>query len=374
MELSEKLQIPIIITGLAKGVVPDDFPANLGSAYRASSKTAYEFMGVTDLVISIGANYPFARVEYDTHAFKYIQVEADTAKFGRHHTLDYGVWSDAKAFIQKMLDRSQTVTPNGYYKAAQEATKDWHAYLDHLMNRTDGPAQFEPLYKQINRVAEDDAIFSVDVGDNTINSFRFLKMNPKQKLVTSGLFATMGCGIPGAMAAKLSFPERQAWNIAGDGAFAMVMQDMLTEKKYNLPIINIVTSNTVLSFIRSEQEDVPQPLYGIDLEDADYAKIAEAMGVKGITVKTVAELPAAFDEAIATVKAGQPVLIDVKMTPRRSIPVEDLVVRENGQDHVTEDVNGVTHKTTGSIEDFLKKYDAVGLKPLSYYFEKNNVH
>ena len=200
----------------------------------------------------------------------------------------------------------------------------------------------------------------MDVGDNTINSFRFLKMNPKQKLLTSALFATMGAGVPGAIAAKMSYPDRQAFNIAGDGAFSMVMQDLLTEVKYHLPIFNIVTSNQTLNFIKSEQEDVPQQYYGIDLIDADFAKIAEGMGVKGIRVEHFDQLHAAFETAMTELKAGRPVLIDAKITDKRGLPVEILDVDP-------------AKTSDASVSAFKEKYDANELKPLTSYFKEFNV-
>ena len=349
--LSEKLQIPIVITGLAKGVIPDEYEVNMGPFNRAAYKVSNELIKKTDLLISIGANFPFAAIVYGDRPFKYIQVDNDQAIFGRHHSLDLGIWADAKLFVEKLDEISETVQPRPFYKAAVAAQKDWRKYLKGLMSRTDGPLEYEQVYQQINRIADDDAVFSMDVGDNIINSFRFLDMNPKQKILTSALFATMGCGIPGAMASKLSYPDRQVFNIAGDGAFSMVMQDMITEKRYNLPIINIVTSNRHLSFIKSEQDDVPQDEFGVDLTDADYAKIAEGMGVKGIRVDEISQLEKAFDDAIAEVKAGHPVLIDANITDKRGIPVELDLEQDD----------------TLYTPEFLKEWDAEELKPFDEY-------
>ena len=131
----------------------------------------------------------------------------------------------------------------------------------------------------------------------------------------------------------------------------MVMQDMITEKRYNLPIINIVTSNRHLSFIKSEQDDVPQDEFGVDLTDADYAKIAEGMGVKGIRVDEINQLEKAFDDAVAEVKAGRPVLIDANITDKRGIPVELDLEQDD----------------TLYTPEFLKEWDAEELKPFDEY-------
>ncbi len=91
---------------------------------------------------------------------------------------------------------------------------------------------------------------------------RFLKADQQQKFTTSGWYATMGYALPAAIGAKSAYPSRQVWSISGDGGFAMVMQDILTQVKYNLPIINVVLTNESLGFIEAEQDDTKQPHSG----------------------------------------------------------------------------------------------------------------
>ncbi|CAH1851923.1 Pyruvate oxidase [Convivina intestini] len=376
-ELSKKLQIPLVMTGLAKGMIPDDYEGNIGFANRAASKAADEIMAAADLLITIGADFPFANLIYQTHQFEFIQVDNDRVELGRHHNLDMGIWSDATAFVEKALERSEAQPARPFFQAAVADMKNWQEYLTMLENRESDPLQFEAIYKQINEVADDDAIFSIDVGDNIINSFRHLHLTPKNKWVISALFASMGSGIPGALAAKLSFPDRQAFNIAGDGAFSMVMQDLLTEKKYNLPIINIVTSNTTLNFIKSEQDDLPMHHSGIDLADQDFAMIAKGMGVESVTVTKSADLPAAFEKALAVTKAGKPFLIDAKITAKRDLPVEELILTPTA-DGITETVNpnynqNLDLQQPANLRDFLDSYDGQSLKPVTEFFEEYGV-
>ncbi|WP_246815541.1 hypothetical protein [Alloscardovia sp. HMSC034E08] len=91
MELSKKLQIPLVLTGLAKGLVPEEYEGNLGYANRAACKAADEAFAAADLVIALGSNFPFANLVYRTHKFKFVQIDADSGQFGSHHFLDYGV-------------------------------------------------------------------------------------------------------------------------------------------------------------------------------------------------------------------------------------------------------------------------------------------
>ncbi|GBG95725.1 pyruvate oxidase [Ligilactobacillus salitolerans] len=373
-KLAEKLQIPVVITGLAKGKVDDNFAGNMGTSNRAASKAADEIFGVADLVIALGANFPFANLVYRTHEFKFVQIDNDKAKFGRHHYLDYSIWSDSGKFLDKALEMSEQQPASPFYQAAVEDMQNWKEYLNKLMNKTDGALEYEQVYREINRIAEPDALFSVDVGDNIINSFRFLDMKREQKMTISALFATMGYGLPGAIAGQFAYPERQVFNIAGDGAFSMVMQDLLTLNKYNLPVINVITSNQFLSFIKSEQDDLTMNNFGVDLKDANFKQIAEAMGVHGIEVNEAKDLAAAFDEALATSKAGKPVLIDANITSKRGLPVEELQLEIEG-DHFVEYVSAGYQETHGkrTLEEFFAEYDAQELKSLPYYFEKYGV-
>ncbi|WP_125702694.1 pyruvate oxidase [Lacticaseibacillus daqingensis] len=378
VELSRKLQIPLVLTGLAKGLIPDDYEGNLGYANRAAMKAADEIFAVADLVIAIGADFPFANLIYRTHPFTFVQIDADEAQFGRHHFLDYGVWSDATSFVSQALERSQPVAPTPYFKAAVAANQNWRAYLQELSDRPSDPLEFEPIYKQINRIAEPDAVFSIDVGDNIINAFRFLNLTPKNKWTISALFASMGYGLPGAIAGKLSFPDRQVFNISGDGAFSMVMQDLITEKKYQLPVINIITSNASLNFIKSEQDDIDMPQHsGIFIEDQDFAMIAKAMGIESVTVTRSADLPAAFDQALAVTKAGRPFLIDAKITDKRGLPVEELQLRiEDGKLIETVSPSYNANHTLAHPSDvaaFFAEYDGESLRPLSDFFTEYNV-
>ena len=234
----------------------------------------------------------------------------------------------------------------GFFEACLENRRNWLKWMWSFEDSKDVPIRVEPVFKEINRIADKDAIFITDVGNCTIYAVRMLRMNgEQQQFSTSGLFATMGYGVPGGIAAKLSYPNRQVFTLNGDGAFAMVMQDVLTQVKYKLPIINIVFSNDSLGFIEAEQEDTKQPKYGVDLIGADYAKIAEAMGAKGFTVTKSEQLKHVFDEAK---ESPIPVVIDLKIENERPFPSEAMILDE--------DIYGKE-----AVEAFKKRYKVKGM-------------
>lgn len=122
-------------------------------------------------------------------------------------------------------------------------------------------------------------------------------------------------GLPAGLAAKLSFPERQVWAVSGDGGYAMVMQDLLTEVKYKIPVINVVLENKSLGFIQHEKIVAGQALYGIDLLGAEWAAIAENMGAIGLRAANLQELKSAFRKIEELAAAGNtlPIVLDAKI-------------------------------------------------------------
>lgn len=359
MEFAKKFQIPVITTALGKEIIPYDFESLLGSAARVASKPANEALQQTDLMLFVGSNYPFAEAMFKPDV-KFIQIDNNPQVLGKCHKTDVAILADAKKTLQKFIDMGQTKEPSDWYAANVDNVTNWHEYNDHMMNRTEGKLRFEPVFKEINRIAEKDAIFSIDVGDVTQNAVRLLKTNGHQPWITSGLFATMGVGLPGSIAAKLNYPDRQVFNLTGDGAAAMVMQDLSTQVGYKLPVINVVFSNEALGFIEDEQEDDSHEWFGISLPQTDFAKVAEAQGMLGITVTSVDQMKPAFDKAVEETKAGKPVLIDVKITNERPIPVEKLTLDPDKFDQKT-------------IDDFKKRYYAEDLIPLSAFLKQHGV-
>lgn len=130
----------------------------------------------------------------------------------------------------------------------------------------------------------------------------------------SGYLATMGFGLPGALAAKLAYPEKTAVCITGDGGFSMAMGDFVTAVKYELPIIVVVLNNKKLAMIELEQRMEQFPSFGVDLLNPDFAAFAKACGGTGIKVSKPGELKGAVEQAL---KMNTQVLLDVDTDPTR---------------------------------------------------------
>lgn len=139
-------------------------------------------------------------------------------------------------------------------------------------------------------------------------------MKKTQKMVMSGYLASMGFGLPGAMAAALAYPGKQIVCITGDGGFTMVMGDFLTALKYRMPIKVFVLNNKSLGMIMQEQKVEGYQSWQTELYDYNFADFAEHSGGTGIRVTEPSGLESAVDKALA---ADKPVIVDIDTDPRR---------------------------------------------------------
>ena len=361
VDLSRKIKAPVAVTGINFDEFDADFEALLGSANRVATKPANEAFPNADTVVFVGNNYPFAEV---TNLFEnvknFIQIDINPANLGKRNYNDVTILGDAGEAIRELTKLVQEKPETGWWRANLANIKNWNAYVHKLETKTEGDLQLYQVYHQINTHAEHDAIFSIDVGDVTQTSVRHLHLNPKQMWRTSNLFATMGIGIPGALTAKLDFPTRQVWNLAGDGGFNMVMQDLATEVQYKLPIINVVFSNNQFGFIKDEQEETNSGYIGVEFMGVDFAKIAEGMGAKGYTLTNIGDAKSVFDAALADIAKGETVLIDAKISGDRPIPVEALVLDEKIHDK-------------GAIAAYRERYEAEDLVSLAVYLKAEGI-
>lgn len=243
---SERFSVPVLTTAPATGVMPTDHPNFMGSRGRLGTKPGFEVTQAADLIILAGTNYPFSR--FLPKGIKFVQINNNVEDLGKQHDIDLTVLADAKPFLAK-LNEKEPIAPTPFLKAAQKDKQNWDAWLNKVADDDHDGLAPEAVIRAIKENSDDNAVFGLDVGNNLMWSIRQLPFNHDQKLSMSAWFGTMGYALPASIAGKLSYPDRQVFSISGDGGFSMVMQDLLTQVQYQLPIINVVLENGAFGYI-----------------------------------------------------------------------------------------------------------------------------
>ncbi len=308
LAFAEKAKIPIINSLPAKTIIPDDHSNALGNLGKIGTKPAYEAMQETDLLLMFGNDYPYSN--YLPKKANCIQIDIDPSRISKRYPATVGLVGDAAEIISSLTAKIAPVTERKFLQACQENMQEWWKWLEEDIRKNTDPIAPEVVMANIQKIADKDAIFSIDVGTATVWSTRYLHLTTENDFIVSAWLGTMGCGLPGAIAAKKAFPERQAIAIVGDGGFSMVMQDFVTAVGQKMPMIIVVLNNQELSFIKYEQQSAGELNYAIDLPDMDYAKFAESCGGIGFRVEKMADLENAFENAKLATK---PVIIDVSV-------------------------------------------------------------
>ncbi|EVP06381.1 pyruvate oxidase [Staphylococcus aureus M1096] len=322
-EFIEMAKIPVIHSLPAKTILPDDHPYSIGNLGKIGTKTSYQTMQEADLLIMVGTNYPY--VDYlPKKNIKAIQIDTNPKNIGHRFNINVGIVGDSKIALHQLTENIKHVAERPFLNKTLERKAVWDKWMEQDKNNNSKPLRPERLMASINKFIKDDAVISADVGTATVWSTRYLNLGVNNKFIISSWLGTMGCGLPGAMASKIAYPNRQAIAIAGDGAFQMVMQDFATAVQYDLPLTVFVLNNKQLAFIKYEQQAAGELEYAVDFSDMDHAKFAEAAGGKGYTIKSASEVDAIVEEALAQ---DVPTIVDVYVDPNAA-PLPGKIVNE----------------------------------------------
>lgn len=332
-ELAHRIQAPVCDTLMGKGTFPGEDPLYTGMVGMHGTKASD--LGVTecDLLIVLGARFS-DRVTGNTKTFahnaKILQIDVDAAEINKNITVDASVIGDVKEVLKRLLEEIPEKEHPEWVAHIQDLKAKYPLNYDHT--QLTGPYIIEKLYELTNG----DAIISTDVGQHQMWAAQYYRYTSPRTLLTSGGLGTMGFGLGAAMGAKMGRPDKTVINIAGDGCFRMNMNELATLSRHNIPVIEVVVNNHVLGMVRQWQTLFYGKRYSNTVlqDQADFVKVAEALGVKGIRVTKKEEMGPAIREAI---EGGKPALIDVwidcdeKVFPMvpAGAPIEDVFDAED---------------------------------------------
>jgi pyruvate oxidase len=304
--LSEKLKAPVATTSRAKGVIHETERRALGVLGSIGTLRAGRSLQGADLVVVAGSGFRHANLV--PAGTRMIQIDCDASRIGRTFDVDVGIHGDAGSALGRL---ASAVTP-------KEEDAEWWARIDGLRSEyfetlegesKDLSIPIHPGYviQALRRHAARDAIFTVDVGDHTYWFYKRFVCEGQETYLSANI-ASMGFGLPAALAAALERPERQVICVTGDGGFGMLMADFTTAVREELPINVVVFNDERLKNIKKEMNRDGYPEFGIEFPNPDFAEFARTSGGLGFRIEDPRELPAALEEALGS---DRPALLDV---------------------------------------------------------------
>lgn len=311
---AEQIGAPIIVSLAGKGIIPDQHPLCLGNLGAIGTQPAYSAMEEADLLVMIGTSFPYTDFLPDDAMA--VQIDHDAVKVGLRYPIDVGLVGDAKQTLATLNERLNKKEDQEFLDKYQRKMQAWWEEIERDETEATTPIKPQQVIPALQKVVNDNAILSVDVGNVTVWMARHFRMTNQDFLISSWL-GTMGCGLPGAIAAKVAAPERQVVSVCGDGGFSMVMHDFLTAVKYRLPMLVVILNNEKLGMIKYEQQVSGDIESQIDLQPFNFAKFAEICGGKGFRVEQHADLLPAFK---AAAQFNCPVIVDVVIEDQPPLP------------------------------------------------------
>ncbi|MGD9535300.1 MAG: thiamine pyrophosphate-dependent enzyme [Candidatus Nitrosocosmicus sp.] len=315
ISICERLNAPVVKALLGKAVISDYSPFSLGGIGMLGTTPASDAMNEADTLLMIGTSFPYIDYLPKPGQAKGIQIDIVPERIGLRYPVDIGLIGDAKQTLKALIPmlRIRQKEDNKFLYSKQKAMKEWESLLKEQGSRTDKPIKPQVIATALSNELDDDAIVSVDSGTNTIWAARFILLHDKMKFSLSGTLATMGCGLPYAIAAKIAYPERQSVAFVGDGGFTMLMREFATAVQYDLPIKVIIIKNNTLGMIRWEQMAfLGNPEYAIEFTPIDFAKFADSCGGKGYTITEPSDTGQIIHQAM---KEKKPTIIEAYVDP-----------------------------------------------------------
>jgi pyruvate dehydrogenase (quinone) len=286
MALAGKLKAPIVHALRGKEFIEYDNPFDVGMTGLLGFSSGYRAMMECDTLLMLGTDFPYQ--QFYPEKATIIQVDIRGEQIGRRTKVDLGLVGDVKTTLRSLLPSLTEKKDDQHLSASIQHYQKARAGLDDLAVGETGEKSIHPQYvaKVVNELAEKDAIFTCDVGTPTIWAARYLRMNGKRRLLGSFSHGSMASALPQAIGAQLVYPDRQVITLSGDGGLAMLMGDLLSLRQLDLPVKLIVFNNSALAFVELEMKAAGILDFATDLQNPDFAKMAEAAGVLGLKADT----------------------------------------------------------------------------------------
>lgn len=330
-ELAEKAQIPVTMTLLGLGSIPNLHSLSLEMLGMHGTTYANYAVNEADLVIGIGMRFD-DRITGDTSKFcpnaKVIHIDIDPAEISKNINADIPIVGDVKNVLIELLKEVKAKKNPEWIELINKWKNDYA--LEY--NRVDGQIKPQQAIEAISKITEGNAVIITDVGQHQMWTAQYYKFNKAGNFCSSGGAGTMGFGVPAGFGAQIARPNDKVISIVGDGGFQMTSQELMTIMQYKAPVKTIILNNGFLGMVRQWQEIFHKKRYSsVDLSiNPDFIKLGEAYGMNSVKITHPDELYTKLKDAILN---DEPALIEIVITKDDNVfpmipagkSVEDLI-------------------------------------------------
>jgi pyruvate dehydrogenase (quinone) len=310
--LSDKLKATVGYSFKGKMSIQYDNPNEVGMTGLLGLPSAFHSMHECDLLILLGTDFPYA--QFMPPDCKIVQVDIKPERLGRRAKVDMGLCGSVKDTLTALLPLVAAKKDDSFLKAQlelyAEVKKQMKSYVDD--GGTTDNIHPEMVASVLDKLATDDAIFTVDTGMSCVWGARYINATGKREMLGSFNHGSMANAMPMAIGAALTCPDRQVIAMCGDGGISMLLGDLATITQYKLPVKIIVFNNRSLGMVKLEMEVAGLPDWQTDMINPDFALVAQAMGIKGITITEPGNVKQALQQAL---QFDGPVLVNIMTDP-----------------------------------------------------------
>ncbi len=346
--LAEKLKAPVVHALRGKEHVEWDNPYDVGMTGLIGFSSGYYAMRDCEVLLMLGTDFPYTQF-YPGEGTRIAQIDIRPGNLGRRAPIELGLVGDVKATVAALLPRLQDKRDGAHLKQAQQHYAKARQDLDALARGNAKKPLIHPqqIAKAISDHASDDAVFTCDVGLPTVWAARYLAMNGKRRLVGSFWHGSMANAMAQAIGIQSAFPGRQVISLSGDGGFSMLMGDFLSLAQLGLPVKVVVFNNGALGFIELEQKSTGFINVGTELNNPNFAAMAEAVGIRGIRLEKPDDVEAGIAQALAH---DGPVLVDAVVN-RQELAMPPAITAEMAKGFSLYMVRAILDGQAGEVLD-----------------------
>lgn len=312
IELSKRLNAPVAYSFRGKMSIQYANPNEVGMTGLLGLPSAFHSMQQAEVLLLLGTDFPYT--QFMPVDCKIAQVDIKPERIGRRAKVELGLHGTVKDTINALLPQLAQKKDSNFLgeqlKFYEQVKKQMLTYVDD----TGAKEMIHPEFVMhtVDAIAAKDAIFTVDTGMSCVWGARYINATGKRELLGSFNHGSMANAMPQAIGAALACPDRQVVALCGDGGLSMLLGDLATIAQYKLPVKIVVFNNRELGMVKLEMEVAGIPDWQTEMFDPDFALVAQAMGIKGMTVKDPDNVKQVLQEAFLY---KGPVLVNVFTDP-----------------------------------------------------------